>query len=245
VGCPRTSSVSRHTGTATSRRPACDRSASGGPQRDSRQRPPSAPASSRGPGGSATRRQTCRTAAPSQRRRWPPRPSLRLRRSPRQSWPWATPTPGRGVAGMASRRTYPPTGRAPGRGSGGASGDALGASVPAFAATPPPSRTPRTRRAPRPGYFWMACAENLTTLPRIRDANNNRRVTEYASHMYVDTGGVRIFDRCLVSDICQYRASSAPSSLNAKSRASCRARARSYGKSTCAARRNYLGQRRS
>jgi len=162
VGCPRTSSVSRYTGTATSRQPACARYASAGPQRDSRQRPPSAPASSRGPGGSATRRRTCRTAAPSQRRRWPPRPSLRLRRSPRQYWPWATPTPGRGVAGMASRRTYPPTGRAPGRGSGGASGDALGASVPAFAATPPPSRTPRTRRAPRLGA-GKCCLSVCTT----------------------------------------------------------------------------------
>jgi len=69
VGCPRTLSVSRHTGTATSRRPACARSASGGPQRGFRQRPPSAHASSRGAGGSATRRRTCRTAAPSRRRR--------------------------------------------------------------------------------------------------------------------------------------------------------------------------------
>jgi len=47
---------------------------------------------------------------------------------------------------------------------------------------------------------WMAYAEKLTTLPRICDANNNRLVTEYAIHMYVDTGGVRIFDRFLVSD---------------------------------------------
>ena len=47
---------------------------------------------------------------------------------------------------------------------------------------------------------WMAYAEKQTTLPRIRDANNNRLVTEYAIHMYVDTGGVRIFDRFLVSD---------------------------------------------
>jgi len=47
---------------------------------------------------------------------------------------------------------------------------------------------------------WMAYAENLTTLPRIRDTNNNRRVTKYAVHLYVDTGGVRRFDRFLVSD---------------------------------------------
>jgi len=37
-------------------------------------------------------------------------------------------------------------------------------------------------------------------LPRIRDANNNRLVTKYAIHLYVDTGGVRLFDRFLVSD---------------------------------------------
>jgi len=46
----------------------------------------------------------------------------------------------------------------------------------------------------------MAYAEQLTTLPRIRNANINRLVTEYAIHMYVDTEGVRIFDRFLVSD---------------------------------------------
>jgi len=47
---------------------------------------------------------------------------------------------------------------------------------------------------------WMAYAENLTTLPRIRDAYNNRLVTKYAIPMYLDTGGVRLFDRFLVSD---------------------------------------------
>jgi len=46
----------------------------------------------------------------------------------------------------------------------------------------------------------MAYAEKLTTLPRIRDANNNRLVPKYAIHLYVDTGGVRQFDRFLVSD---------------------------------------------
>ena len=40
----------------------------------------------------------------------------------------------------------------------------------------------------------------LTTLPRIRDANNNRLVTQYAMHVYVDTGGVRLFDCFLASD---------------------------------------------
>jgi len=39
---------------------------------------------------------------------------------------------------------------------------------------------------------WMAYAEELTTLLRIRDANNNRLVTKYAIHLYVDTGGVRL-----------------------------------------------------
>ena len=47
---------------------------------------------------------------------------------------------------------------------------------------------------------WMAYAEELSTLPRIRDANNNRLVTKYAIHLYVDTGGVRLFHRFLVSD---------------------------------------------
>jgi len=46
----------------------------------------------------------------------------------------------------------------------------------------------------------MAYAEKPATLPRIREANNNRLVPEYAIHLYVDTGGVRIFDRFLVSD---------------------------------------------
>jgi len=47
---------------------------------------------------------------------------------------------------------------------------------------------------------WMAYAEELTTLSRIRDANNNRLVTKYPIHLYVDTRGVRLFDRFLVSD---------------------------------------------
>jgi len=47
---------------------------------------------------------------------------------------------------------------------------------------------------------WMAYAEKLTVLPRIRDANNNRLVTKYAIHLFVDTGGVRLFDRFLVSE---------------------------------------------
>jgi len=47
---------------------------------------------------------------------------------------------------------------------------------------------------------WMACTEKLTTLLRIRDANNNRLVTKYAIHLYVDTGGVRLFNRFLASD---------------------------------------------
>jgi len=40
----------------------------------------------------------------------------------------------------------------------------------------------------------------LTTLPRIRDANRNRLVTKYAIQLYEDTGGVRLFDRFLVSE---------------------------------------------
>jgi len=47
---------------------------------------------------------------------------------------------------------------------------------------------------------WMADAEYSTTLPRIQDANNNRLVTKYAINLYVDNGGVRLFDQLLVSD---------------------------------------------
>jgi len=47
---------------------------------------------------------------------------------------------------------------------------------------------------------WMAYAKELTTLPRIRDANINRLVAKYAIHLFVDTGGVRLFDRFLVPD---------------------------------------------
>jgi len=47
---------------------------------------------------------------------------------------------------------------------------------------------------------WMAYDEDLTTLPRIRDANNNRLVKKYSIHLYVDTEDVRLFDRFLVSE---------------------------------------------
>jgi len=40
----------------------------------------------------------------------------------------------------------------------------------------------------------------LTTLLRIRDANNNRLVTKYAIHLFLDIGGVRLFDRFLFSE---------------------------------------------
>jgi len=46
----------------------------------------------------------------------------------------------------------------------------------------------------------MAYAEKLTTIPRIRDAKNKRLVTKNATHLYVDTGGVRFFDCFLVPD---------------------------------------------
>jgi len=47
---------------------------------------------------------------------------------------------------------------------------------------------------------WIAYDENLSTLPHIREANNNRLVNKYAIHLYVGTGVVRLFDRFLVSD---------------------------------------------
>jgi len=45
---------------------------------------------------------------------------------------------------------------------------------------------------------WMAYADELTTPLPIRDANNHRLVKKYAKHLYVDTGGVRLFDRFLI-----------------------------------------------
>jgi len=47
---------------------------------------------------------------------------------------------------------------------------------------------------------WMAYAKKLTTLLRIRHADNDRLVTKYAIHLYVDTGGARLFDRYFVFD---------------------------------------------
>jgi len=47
---------------------------------------------------------------------------------------------------------------------------------------------------------WMANAEKLTTLPSIRDANNNRLVTKHAIYLYDDTKDVRLFNRFPVFD---------------------------------------------
>jgi len=52
---------------------------------------------------------------------------------------------------------------------------------------------------------WMADTEKFSTLPRIRDANNNWLVTKYDIHLYVESGGVRLFDRLL--DFDNYSAS--------------------------------------
>jgi len=46
----------------------------------------------------------------------------------------------------------------------------------------------------------MAYYEKFTTRPRIRDAHINRLVTICAIHLYVNTGGVRLSDRFVLSD---------------------------------------------
>jgi len=137
-------------------------SASGGPQRDSRQRPFSAPASWRDREGATVPRWRHQTAPLPRRRRSLPRPSLRLSLSPRLYWPFATPTPDLGVVGMATQQTNPPMGRGTKGSSNDASVGAPGASLPAFGATPPPCRIPRGRLARRPGA-GKCCFSAFTT----------------------------------------------------------------------------------
>jgi len=91
----------------------------------------------------------------------------------------------------------------------------------------------------------MASAEELTTLPRIGGSNNNHLVTKYAIHLYVDTGGVRLLDRFLVSDNLSVPCILGTEFIEQNIERIFPRLARSSGKRTCAARRNYLGERRS
>jgi len=151
VGFPRTSSASRHTDTVTSWRAAGADSASGGPQRVFRQRPPSARGSWRGRGGPPAHRPRVRTRPRSGRSPRTVRAPPRCHRLPRRSWPWATPPLGRGAVVVAFRPIPPPTGRAWAAGAGTASGAAPAGSVPVFAAMRPLCQLPRARRCPDGG----------------------------------------------------------------------------------------------
>jgi len=163
VGCLRTSSVSRHTDTVTSRRAACARSASGGPQRVFRQRPPSARGSWRGRGRPPAHRPRARTGPRSGRSPRTVRAPPRRHRLPRRSWTWATPPPGRVAVRMAFRPIPPPTGRARAAGAGTASGAPLAGSVPASVAMRPPWRLSRTRRVSRRWGGRCCCSACTTT----------------------------------------------------------------------------------
>ena len=42
---------------------------------------------------------------------------------------------------------------------------------------------------------WQGYAEKLERTPRIKDANNNRLIENYAIYLYVDVGCAKAFDR--------------------------------------------------
>jgi len=46
---------------------------------------------------------------------------------------------------------------------------------------------------------WQSYAEKLERTPRIRDANNNRLIANYAIHLYMDVGCAKVFDRFFVA----------------------------------------------
>jgi len=41
---------------------------------------------------------------------------------------------------------------------------------------------------------WQSYAEKLERTPRIKDANNNRLIADYAIHLYIDVGCAKVFD---------------------------------------------------
>ena len=47
---------------------------------------------------------------------------------------------------------------------------------------------------------WKTFAEELPSSPSIKDANSNRLEVRYAIHLFVDTGGVKVFERFFVAD---------------------------------------------
>jgi len=47
---------------------------------------------------------------------------------------------------------------------------------------------------------WQSDAEKLERTPRIKDANNNRLIADYATHLYIDVGCAKVFDRFFVAE---------------------------------------------
>jgi len=55
----------------------------------------------------------------------------------------------------------------------------------------------------RPSVFpanWQSSAEKLERTPRIKYANNNRLIANYAIHLYIDVGCAKVFDRFFVAE---------------------------------------------
>jgi len=47
---------------------------------------------------------------------------------------------------------------------------------------------------------WQSYSEKLESTPRIKDANNNRLIANYAIHLYIDVGCAKVFDRFFVAE---------------------------------------------
>ena len=52
---------------------------------------------------------------------------------------------------------------------------------------------------------WQSFHESIEQTPRIKDANNNRLVANYAVHLYIDVGCAKVFDRRFVLSPNAYR----------------------------------------
>jgi len=47
---------------------------------------------------------------------------------------------------------------------------------------------------------WQSYAEKLERTPRIKDANKNRLIANYAVHLYIDVRCAKVFDRFFVAE---------------------------------------------
>jgi len=47
---------------------------------------------------------------------------------------------------------------------------------------------------------WQSYAEKLELTPRIKDANNNHLIENYAIHLYIDVGCAKVLDRFFVAE---------------------------------------------